>query len=49
MVINDLTPARDWPPRYAGEVDEARMSWLGYPGLDAAETTLTLVVNSVGV
>jgi len=40
LVIDDLTPARDWPPRYAGGVDEARMSWLGYPGLDAAELRL---------
>jgi len=40
LVIDDLTPARDWPPRYAGDVDELRMSWLGYPGLDAAELRL---------
>jgi predicted O-methyltransferase YrrM len=40
LVIDDLTPARAWPPRFAGEVDEARMSWLGYPGLDAAELRL---------
>jgi predicted O-methyltransferase YrrM len=40
LVIDDLTPARDWPPRYAGGVDEARMSWLGYPGLDATELRL---------
>jgi predicted O-methyltransferase YrrM len=40
LVIDDLTPARAWPPRFAGEVDEARMSWLGHPGLDAAELRL---------
>jgi predicted O-methyltransferase YrrM len=40
LVIDDLTPARDWPPRYAGRIDEARMSWLSYPGLDAAELRL---------
>jgi predicted O-methyltransferase YrrM len=40
LVIDDLTPARAWPPRYAGEVDEARMRWLGYPGLDTAELRL---------
>ncbi|MGD0063621.1 MAG: class I SAM-dependent methyltransferase [Streptosporangiaceae bacterium] len=40
LVIDDLTPARDWPPRYAGGVDELRMSWLGFPGLDAAELRL---------
>ncbi len=40
LVIDDLTPAQAWPPRFAGEVDEARMSWLSYPGLDAAELRL---------
>jgi predicted O-methyltransferase YrrM len=40
LVIDDLTPARDWPPRFAGQVDEARMHWLGYPGLDATELRL---------
>jgi predicted O-methyltransferase YrrM len=32
LVIDDLTPARHWPPRYAGGVDEARMCWLDSPG-----------------
>jgi predicted O-methyltransferase YrrM len=40
LVIDDLTPARDWPPRFAGQIDEARMHWLGYPGLDATELRL---------
>jgi predicted O-methyltransferase YrrM len=40
LVIDDLTPARDWPPRFSGQVDEARMHWLGYPGLDATELRL---------
>lgn len=40
LVIDDLTPARDWPPLFAGQVDEARMHWLGYPGLDATELRL---------
>ncbi len=40
LVIDDLTPARDWPPRFAGRVDEARMHWLGYSGLDATELRL---------
>ncbi len=40
LVIDDLTPARDWPPRFASQVDEARMYWLGYPGLDATELRL---------
>jgi len=40
LVIDDLAPARDWPPRFADQVDEARMHWLGYPGLDATELRL---------
>ena len=28
VVIDDLTPATDWPPRFDGQVDEARMHWL---------------------
>ena len=40
LVIDDLTPARDWPPRFAGQVDEALMHWLGYSGLDATELRL---------
>jgi len=40
IVIDDLTPATDWPPRFAGQVDEPRMYWLTHPGLDAAELRL---------
>ncbi|KAB8180463.1 O-methyltransferase [Microbispora catharanthi] len=40
LVIDDLTPARHWPPRFDGAVDQARMHWLGHPGLDAAELRL---------
>jgi predicted O-methyltransferase YrrM len=40
LVIDDLTPARDWPPRFAGQIDEARMHWLSSPGLDATELRL---------
>lgn len=40
LVIDDLTPARHWPPRFDGTVDQARMHWLGHPGLDAAEIRL---------
>ena len=40
LVIDDLTPAQDWPSRFAGLVDEARMHWLGYSGLDATELRL---------
>jgi hypothetical protein len=40
LVIDDLTPARDWPPTFQGQVDEARMHWLTHPGLDATELRL---------
>ena len=40
LVIDDLTPARHWPPRFGGAVDRARMHWLDHPGLDAAELRL---------
>jgi predicted O-methyltransferase YrrM len=40
LVIDDLTPAQEWPSRFNGEIDEARMYWLTHPGLDAAELRL---------
>jgi predicted O-methyltransferase YrrM len=40
IVIDDLTPASTWPPRFEGEVDQARMHWLAHPALDAAELRL---------
>lgn len=40
VVVDDLTPAGDWPPRFAGQSDAARMHWLAHPGLDAAELRL---------
>jgi len=40
IVIDDLTPASSWPPRFAGEADQARMRWLTHPALDAAELRL---------
>ncbi|MFI9595035.1 O-methyltransferase [Nonomuraea sp. NPDC052265] len=40
VVIDDLTPARHWPPRFGGSVDRVRMHWLDHPGLDAAELRL---------
>jgi predicted O-methyltransferase YrrM len=40
LVIDDLTPAEAWPPRFAGAVDTVRMHWLTHPGLDAAELRL---------
>jgi len=40
VVIDDLTPASTWPPRFDGQVDQARMYWLTHPALDAAELRL---------
>jgi predicted O-methyltransferase YrrM len=40
LVIDDLTPARAWPPRFEGRVDEPRMYWLTHPGLDTTELRL---------
>jgi len=40
LVIDDLTPASEWPPRFDGQTDEVRLRWLTHPGLDAAELRL---------
>jgi predicted O-methyltransferase YrrM len=40
VVIDDLTPASAWPPRFEGQVDQARMYWLTHPAVDAAELRL---------
>jgi hypothetical protein len=32
VVIDDLTPADHWPPRFRGEVDGVRMHWLTISG-----------------
>ena len=40
VVIDDLTPAADWPPRFGGQVDQARMYWLTHADLDATELRL---------
>jgi predicted O-methyltransferase YrrM len=40
LVLDDLTPAGEWPPMFQGQVDTARMHWLAHPGVDAAEIRL---------
>jgi len=40
LVIDDLTPARHWPPRFDGAVDQARMHWHDHPDLDTVEFRL---------
>jgi hypothetical protein len=39
-LFTDLTPASTWPPRFDGEIDQARLHWLTHPALDAAELRL---------
>jgi predicted O-methyltransferase YrrM len=50
LVVDDLTPAEEWPPMFEGQVDTARTHWFTHPGVAAAELRLapdlaTLVVN----
>jgi predicted O-methyltransferase YrrM len=40
LVVDDLTPATQYPPVFQGQVDTARMHWLTHPDLDAAELRL---------
>jgi predicted O-methyltransferase YrrM len=40
LVIDDLTPSREWPPNFQGQPDAARMHWLTHPGLGATELRL---------
>ena len=40
LVIDDLTPASSWPPRYEGQPDPGRVHWLTHPAVDAAELRL---------
>jgi predicted O-methyltransferase YrrM len=40
LVIDDLTPAQEWPPMFEGQVDTARVHWFAHPGMAAAELRL---------
>jgi predicted O-methyltransferase YrrM len=40
LVIDDLTPALSWPPRFASQPDPCRMYWHAHPAVDAAELRL---------
>jgi predicted O-methyltransferase YrrM len=40
LVVDDLTPADQWPPRFDGRPDAARLHWLTHPDLAAAELRL---------
>ncbi|MFI5556442.1 S1 RNA-binding domain-containing protein [Streptomyces sp. NPDC051738] len=40
IVIDDFTPATDWPPLHEGAVDRARLYWLRHPALEIVEIPL---------
>ncbi|MEV5958609.1 class I SAM-dependent methyltransferase [Streptomyces sp. NPDC051987] len=40
VVVDDFTPADQWPPRFGGDVDRARLHWLEHPALRAVEVRL---------
>ena len=40
IVVDDFTPATDWPPRHGGCVDRPRLYWLEHPALDTVELPL---------
>jgi|SRR6266508_2445683 predicted O-methyltransferase YrrM len=41
LVIDDFTPSTTWPPRYAGQVDTARLHWLDHPDLHATQINVS--------
>lgn len=40
IVVDDFTPASDWPPRHDGRPDRPRLLWLEHPALDTVELPL---------
>ncbi|MER7718675.1 class I SAM-dependent methyltransferase [Streptomyces flaveolus] len=40
VVLDDFTPATDWPPTHEGRVDRARLHWLEHPALRTVELPL---------
>ncbi|NUO59549.1 MAG: SAM-dependent methyltransferase [Hamadaea sp.] len=47
LVVDDFTPATEWPPTHAGQPDEARLHWLRHPELAAIEVRLAPDLASV--
>ncbi|ACU74727.1 transferase [Catenulispora acidiphila DSM 44928] len=41
LIMDDFTPAADWPPSFEGQIDELRAFYLGHPRLAAAEVLTT--------
>lgn len=47
LVMDDFTPAPDWPPRFDGRIDELRLFYLSHPRLAAAEVLTTATSSAV--
>jgi len=47
LVIDDFSPMRTWPPRFAGEVDAERLHWLEHPLLLTTEIRLTASASAL--
>lgn len=39
IVMDDFTPATEWPPQFAGGTDHARLFWFEHPDMFTAEIT----------
>ena len=37
ITIDDMTPTKQWPPHFEGQVDEPRVHWVEHPSLVATE------------
>ena len=47
LVMDDFTPALDWPPRFDGRIDELRVFYLSHPRLAATEVLTTATSSAV--
>jgi predicted O-methyltransferase YrrM len=47
LVIDDFAPFTEWPARFLGEPDTARLHWLTHPALLATEITLAADLSTV--
>jgi predicted O-methyltransferase YrrM len=47
LVIDDFSPMAAWPPRFASEVDAARLHWLEHPLLLTTEIRLTASASAL--
>jgi predicted O-methyltransferase YrrM len=47
LLVDDFTPATEWPPLHEGRPDTARLHWLEHPALRAAELRLAPDLASV--